>query len=374
MKIKRIHIIFIIFIIFSFYACQEQFDPKVNSSKVALVVEGLLTDEAIPYYVKLSIALQYDKANSNPTVGNAKVSISDDCGDIYELQESDSGVYSTNPAEFVGKPGNSYSLHVETSDGNVYESSPQLLLPNDFDVKSYAEYSSQDNLVDDGLGNFRKVTTTGVDLLADIKNNSDTVPHFRFQPIIYSEYTYTYPISRLLAYKYFCWDINLHYDLVNITDEKYQTSSKDIQKHIVSFIPDVHDLFIDYIDSVYKRHSIINAQVVNRIIKVSRYRINNETYQFYKNVNSILSAQGKIYDPVALQLQGNMKCITDPQKLVLGFFEASSVRSNIYYIEPLENIVHQIQSYNPSPPTGCIGVIMIVEPPTTPLPPDFWVK
>jgi hypothetical protein len=170
---------------------------------------------------------------------------------------------------------------------------------------------------------------------------------------------------------------------LNITDEKYQTSSNDIQNHVVCFLPTELTYFTTYTDTIKNltskpptitlKDSMLYASIVTRVIKVTQYRINNETYQFYKNVNTLLSASGKIFDPIAFQLQGNITCKTNPQKLALGFFEASSVRNNIYSIKPGERKVSPVKSYNLPSASGCVGGPTPSDPASVYPPPDFWV-
>jgi hypothetical protein len=370
----KTYIILMILVATTCFSCSEIYNPKTDSVQNSLVVDGMITDEAVPYSIKLSTTVPYDSSGTNPAVLQAKVSILDDCGDTYNLTETGNGVYVSNPAELVGQPGKTYTLHIQTRDGNVYESEPQTLLPNDFDMTTYAQYDSQDNLVEDAYGQVTKVTTPGVDLLVDISNNTDSLPRFRFKPVITTEYTYTITVSPMLSYVYYCWYTSAPGDLANITDEKYQTSSTDIKKHTVYFQPTNYTYYASYTDSVTRKDSIVQAYVINQVITLSRYRINDQTYQFYKNINLLLSAQGKLFDPIAFQIQGNMTCKTNSQKQALGFFEASSVRTNIVAIKPGQISVKKVQSFNPTSSSDCVGGTSSPDPTlSSSNPPDFWV-
>ena len=336
------------------FSCREVYESNVNAEQNVLVVNGLITDEARPYIVKLTMASQYNKNDSNLYVSNAHVRILDDEGNISLLSESYPGVYVTNPAELLGKPGRSYSLHIETSDNKVYESAFQLLSPNNFKDTVYAEFSSQDELVEDNYGGISKVTTQGIDMLIDINNNTDTLPRFRFQNIVLVESEFTV----FLGPTYFCWSTLNPSDLVNITDDKYQTTLSSIQKHKLGFIPTTY-----YYNTFDPNNAEVKAYVVNRILRVDKYCINKETFQFYKNVNMLLSAQGKIFDPIAFNFRGNIICKTNPQELVLGFFEASSVKSDFYAVKPGEKNVIKVPSrVLPSSPGKVVNI-----------PPSFWV-
>jgi len=50
-------------------------------------------------------------------------------------------------------------------------------------------------------------------------------------------------------------------------------------------------------------------------------------------------SEGKLFDPVSAQLIGNIKCITDPVRKAIGFFEASSVSYSEYVVD-FRNLVN----------------------------------
>ena len=369
----KLQILFLVLIIGLGTSCKKVLNPNIDTVKLPIVVDGLITDEAKPYTIKLTMGSNYNGNGYTSYVTNAKVSVQDDCGHTYKFIESGLGSYVSNPSEFVAQPGRSYTLHIETKEKDMYESSPQLLLPNNFNVKTYGVSGTQDQLIDDGMGDPLKVTISGVNLLVDIDNNADTVPRFRFDTQIHTEYSYTIAISQAMSYVYYCWQINSLNDLVNITDDQYQTSEKNITKHQICFLPTKYIYDASYLDSVTKMVSDVQASIQNRVATVTRYRINSETYQYYKNVNSLLSAQGKLFDPIPFQFKGNITCTSDPQKFALGFFEASSVQINYFASHPgLKNIL-KINGFSPPYPSGCMGYIQLNEPPVTPNPPDFWV-
>jgi hypothetical protein len=158
--------------------------------------------------------------------------------------------------------------------------------------------------------------------------------------------------------------------LINLTEEKYSIANSNIQRHIIGFVPTI------YITTTMYKDSVINAPIVNQLIKIYQYRINHEAYQYFKNINSLLSAQGKIFDPIVFQFQGNLTCKTDSKKLVLGFFEASSVKTNTYYIRPGANKVNRTHDFIPPSPSGCSSSAAVADStsePVSPVPPDFWI-
>lgn len=319
-------------------SCKEVYEPDINASQNALVVEGLLTDQFQPCAVKLRTAVPYDSSGYGKAILHAKVYITDDNGTKYPLSELGNGAYATNPATLVGRPGKNYTLHIETKEGDIYESAPQLMLPNDFNDKVHAIQTVKESLIEDYYGEVTKIQTKGMDLLCDITANENDLPRFRFTIRVAREYQYSVPLSLMLTLFFDCWeqfDIN---DLANITEEKYRTASNDIVNHSMLFLADESSRGAFYKDS------FINAAITDRIVRVTRYRLNPETFEYYKNMNKLLSAEGKIFDPVAVQLKGNITCINHPEKLALGYFEASSV--NISAFRFLPNNTHVMRTEN----------------------------
>ena len=351
-------------------SCKEQFNPKLDDVNSPLVVDGLITDQAQPYTIQLYKASKFNSDQVYAQETNANVIVSDDCGNTYNFTETSAGIYVSDPSQFVGQPGRTYTLAINTNDNNLYHSNPQILLPNNFNVTTYAELGSIDQLVDDVDGNPNKESLQGINLLVDIQNNTDTLPRFRFENKTYLEYSYSVSLSMVKTYAYFCWNFQNNNGLVNISGEQYLTSSKDIKKHKICFIPKTETIRVTYEDSVEVDPFYSFTNISEQIVKVTQYRINSETYQFNKDVNTMLAAKSKMFDPGAAQIKGNVHCDSNSQKLVLGLFEASSVRTNYYAIKPGSTKVTRIIKFEPPYSSGCIGFI---SPPFL-SPPDFWVN
>lgn len=318
------HISLFILILIFCTSCKKIYNPEINAPQDVLVVDGLITNEAVNYCIRLTMSSAFDDPSSR-YVTSAKLSISDNMGNNYKVTESKNGMYFTDSSELVGIPGRIYTLHIVTEDGNIYESSPQELLSSAFQDTVYPVFCTKTTLAQDGNGQYYTYTAPGMDLSTDINSNGDTLPRFRFKSRLTIEST-----NGAGDHQTSTTYID---DLVNLTEEKYTTTSLNIRGHIICFVP------TEYIvpgSDYYVNH---------RIIKISRYTLNNEIYLYYKSVNSLLSAQGKIFDPITIQFKGNIRCINNPQKLALGIFEASSVKTDYYTNMPGEKNIHRIESY-----------------------------
>jgi len=356
----RSTVILLVVIVGTITSCKKLYDPKINIVETPLVVDGLITDQAKPYLIKLTKALPFNNNNNSKYtneytgISKAKVTVSDDAGCTYNFTESDTGgVYVSDPAEFVGVPGRSYMLSIKTIDNKEYRSAPQLMLPNDFKVEVSAEYGTHNQLVEDGTGAYRIETIHGTNIFFDIENNEDTVIRFRFDHRITIQWVIP------LVPPIIGWDIWPNTDLINITDN-YSTSTNNIVKNNVCFVPTTETNIIG--TKAWLHGTMVDKFVDKFVIRIIQYRLNNQTYQYYKNINTILAANGSIFDPIPSQVKGNMKCISDNTAGVLGFFETSSARYSYYAFNPFSKILRYVKSYEPPTDSGTPNDF-----------PDWWV-
>lgn len=356
-------------------SCYKPYDANIKMDTEVLVVYGMITNEMASYDVQLNYAAPFDSSGIGLPVSSAKIYITDNKGNIYFFLERGNGHYISDSLLFTGHPGNVYTLHITTFGGERYESDPQKLFPAKQPDSVYAEFDTQETL---SRINGLIELSHGADILIDIKNQTDTLPHFRFTTNLVIQYYYTICPIFQLCYYYHCWQtINANTD-INLTGVDYVINSAAVNKHAVCFIDDnfycnaltyVHgpplpdQSFVGIPTSEYKEY-----MVHHRIIYLLQYTLNNETYLYYKKIKEQLLSDGKLFDPIAVQLNGNIRCVTDPNKKAFGFFEASSVSSTAYTID-FRNLTNDQPSILKTPyilPPGPYGSLINKAP-------AFWI-
>ena len=120
-------------------------------------------------------------------------------------------------------------------------------------------------------------------------------------------------------------------------------NSASIRKHQVCFLDDNFNFYAlyyglqvnlkDTTGTEIKTAAYQSYMIHNRILYLNQYTLNNETYLYYKSLNEQMQSEGKLFDPIAAQLTGNIKCISDPEINAIGFFEASSVNKSAYIVD-----------------------------------------
>ncbi|MFT6868489.1 MAG: hypothetical protein ACJA08_003343 [Cyclobacteriaceae bacterium] len=110
-------------------SCIEKIDFKVPAADLQLVVDGMITDDLGPYTVKLSqgLSLNIDSVILVP-VEKAIITLFDDEGNKESFTESTSGIYTT-AGNIQGQIGHAYHIRIETEEGKIFESDPEMIHP-----------------------------------------------------------------------------------------------------------------------------------------------------------------------------------------------------------------------------------------------------
>jgi hypothetical protein len=106
------NIISIIGIALLFTSCEKKVDLKYKSNQSAIIIEGNITNETGPYFVKITKSIALKETGAYPTIDNAIVTISDDAGNSEALTPQGNGTYSTTTIH--GVEGRTYTLTVKT--------------------------------------------------------------------------------------------------------------------------------------------------------------------------------------------------------------------------------------------------------------------
>jgi len=319
-------------------SCYKPYTANVESDEKILVVEGMITNEVTSYSIRLTYALPFNSEDAIEPVTSAHVYVTDDIGNYYPFGELRDGYYLSDSLQFTGIPGRTYTLYIETPDGEIYVSDPQRLYPEYQPDTVYAEADYQET-----ISRFNEVYSTlrGANILINIRSDSDTLPSFRFTSNLVKLYIYSVH-GYNTEYAFYCWETDNTILDINLAHKEYSFNSSSINKHSVYFVNDklyfegwIYVLGPRQPDLSYKALPTYNRQyypLAHRILYLDQYSLNNEAYLYYKSMDEQLRSEGKLFDPIAVQLRGNIHCTTNPGKKTFGFFEAASVSRTSYQI------------------------------------------
>jgi hypothetical protein len=114
----RLNTILLIFALL-LLGCEKVIDVDLNESNPVIVIEGKLSDNLDFTEVKITKTSSYFDADQAEKISGADVSITDDRGHFFRLNEIEEGIYI--PYNLLPRTGFKYKLSVEVED-QVYES------------------------------------------------------------------------------------------------------------------------------------------------------------------------------------------------------------------------------------------------------------
>jgi Domain of unknown function (DUF4249) len=328
------------FLVITFSSCRMPYEPDIEADQEILVVDALLTNRTSASYVKLSMAMPYDVTGTSPSVENATVYLTDYKHNRIYFSETSSGYYEPVDTVFAGEINVSYLLTVIMSDGCIYVSQPQRI-PESMEPDSvYGGFDEEEYLTEDDFGKTVRVTEGVIAIYLDYMGEIVT-PRFR------------YTSSQLVE-----WRVNHSYywrtytdNSLRFTNEKYTSASKYIYKQEVSTSPAIRQTVTLTVDD-----NEVTSYESKRIVEVNQYRLNDDSYAYYKNVEAQSEAEGKLFDPVTSPTKGNISCVSVPTKTVLGFFEASNFMTMSYVISRswfgYDVTILEIDNLPPHSPSG----------------------
>lgn len=119
--------VLITFIFLLFLSCyRDVIDLDLEDFEPQIVIEGIITDQAGPYQVKITKTGRFNQLNNFPPVTGAEVIINDNFGKSEILREIRAGLYETQTLQ--GVPGRTYTFRV-IAEGKEYSASSTMPEP-----------------------------------------------------------------------------------------------------------------------------------------------------------------------------------------------------------------------------------------------------
>lgn len=334
-------------------SCVTPYQPDTQSIGRAVVVEGMITDQPGPYSVNLTQTADYTYSGLNLLVTGATVTITDNLGNREVLKEVLPGSYQTATNGIRGTAGRSYKLSIRTSTGKQYESSLELLKTAPPITRLSYEYKYNPTPFSNDLRNNWEVyldtkdpETTG-DYYRWIWRNYEMTAACQVSPGLNQDGFYTgIPCCTT------CWNINQCYsNCINIRSDA-AINGKSLSRQYIMSVP-------------YTSRSIY-------YLEVEQQAISPGAYQFFSSVQKLVSNTGGLFDSAPATVGGNMKCTSNPDEVVYGYFGAAGVSVLPLKVDRTKDAVgipngKVIQLDNLAPCIPCLNTIY-----RTPNKPRFW--
>ncbi|MFN8353794.1 MAG: DUF4249 domain-containing protein [Spirosomataceae bacterium] len=286
--------------------CISEYVPDTGDFTPKLVVDGLITNQAGPYTVRLYYSEPYLSRDPTTKLRGATVFIKDNQGGQTQLMEVDRGNYATTDSTFRGVVGRYYQIEIVLSDGKQYRSIPELLkAPTPVDTV-YGVFK-EGNVINDRF-----------EVITEFKDKANQENYFKwkwkhFQEIsvckIIDQTPPVPPIRRIYNCCSPCWSI-LSSSQVDVLSDAL-SDGKTI-KHMLTTIP------YDSKDPYY--------------LLIEQYELTKNAYLFWKQTENQTTNAGGIFDTPPSQIIGNIQCVSTPSEQVLGYFVVAGLTVKPSYV------------------------------------------
>ena len=311
-------LIYILLIITLIISCEEIYRPDIDEMEDLLVVEAILISNQSHNSIYLYKTHGFNEDSAYTSVGGAYVYLSDDTGQKIFCKEDANGVYHLMQTLDHDRQ---YKLHIEL-DGEIYISDIQDVPDTPLLDTVYGEFDYKVSINGTANSSDKIERDHGFQLYSDIKYKGGT-NFYRYsgrKVLQYNDHLILDGIPPLVIPIYI-WKSMFPTGGFNISGPPDYSTSKDLFKHPLEFFP-----------QNYNKYFVDTMSFAGWIYIIDQYRLNEDTYNYYKKINQQLFNEGKIFDPVYIQLEGNISCKTNPHQIVLGNFEISSHTESRYFL------------------------------------------
>lgn len=345
---KRVQIYCLLFVGL-IWACEDVYVPEIDDVGSVIVADARIVFGANNNYIALTQSNGFnDNFNEYPAVANCKVHVIDNLGQEFELTEHETGKFYVN---FELNPDKQYKVLIEQGE-NIFESDFEQVPPEPTldTVYGIAETIDVISGGESDADNIREAK--GVQLYADMISSPE-LPNYRFTAKKVLEFFWEEERGQLVFTHYY-WSTSVPSGIFNIAAPPEYSNSNEIKKHPLFFLPESVELLPDSI-------------MIGWILVLYQHGISEPSYNYYNDLNNQLDSEGRIFDPVYVQARNNLKCINNPEEIILGNFEISNVTEHRYFVRYISEKdgykVKRISNRSPIPWSG----------ETIDSPPDFWV-
>ena len=350
-------------------SCTEIYTPDIDAPEGVLVVNALITDQAGPYRISLNYAQPYDSVTGLKRIINAGVFVTDDQGNRFDFKDAGAGEYLSDPESFTADTATVYTLNIETPDHSVYQSEPVKMIKTATTESAYGIFSKRKFLIEDVDNTPLVEEKDWITIYLNMLITGQNIPGIRFDPrlVVFSVY-YLDPTGGGDVSPYFAWR-TFYQDLrvisAGITESKGSGGNTAFNDREISSFE--YREFIKARDA-YTEIDTMNSRILRYALILGQYQLNESSRIFYDDLTKQVQSENRIFDPLPVDVRGNIRCTSDPSRKVIGLFEVSAYRETAYSIvtrkDSKEVTITPVDVMIPNPPLGSVPDV----------PPWFWIN
>lgn len=326
MKLRFFFLTQLLVLLLLVVSCVTEFQPDSVSIPSALIVEGMITNQPGPYFVKLTRTADYSYKSLNLLVTGATVTISDDLGNKETLRATATGgTYQTSATGIQGVVGRTYKLTIRIGN-EQYESEPEKLKAAPAMDRIYAEYRYDSQYAtNNGKAN-------GWDVYVDAKDPETTGDFYRWEWAHY-EFTdvcrttgSTIPLMGIPCCSQ-CWDITRCYiNCINIMSD-VNINGRSISRQLIERVP--YDSGTPY------------------YVEITQQSLSQGVYNFFKSAQQQVSNSGGLFDAAPGSIGGNIRSISNPNLRAYGYFGAVGTSVGYMVVDRSNAVGRPVSSKDP---------------------------
>ena len=280
-------------------SCVETVELPIRQVERRLVVDGLITDEAPPYPIKLTYSGNLSRSLLIPdelAINGAVATVEDNLGNKAPLMQDplNPAYYWLRDARLRGVPGRAYTLRVTLPDGNRYISQPEVLAPVPPIDRLYSEYRESD--LNTSLFNT---------YLMRIDTREPATPG-----------------------NFYRWQAMCYMPVWGGSNDPQGYFNKSLGPGEGAYAPFYGTLTNVLSDALINGNRIEGRLVLTaplvalgtQYVEVRQYSISREAYQYWVLYEQQLSRTGTIFDPQPASIEGNVRSVADTNKTGVRLF------------------------------------------------------
>ncbi|MEQ8649772.1 MAG: DUF4249 domain-containing protein [Cyclobacteriaceae bacterium] len=289
-----------------FIGCVQPFEVDFPENDKILVISGVLTNADKTHYVNISYTRSLNEASDIPDVIDAEVSVEDEFGNVVIYLQEGAGRY-ISPTGFKAEIGVKYQLKV-LHEGQLFVSE-QVKLVSPTEIENV--HWDPKEVIDSDL----EEVVHGAQFFIDSEESQNK--YFRYEwegtHLIIPPFSATHEVvDRQIVEIDFvptpCYSTGYSNNLLLATTIGLsQPRVLDVPIH---FIPETDSKL---------RHAYS--------LLVRQYSLTESAYNYYKQLKDNNESSGSFFDAQQGSIVGNIKNDSDPESLVLGYFEVSGESS-----------------------------------------------
>ena len=285
-------------------SCIKRYDPLIKrTDEGKYVVTGGVNNGDSIQYITISVA---SPLSTNPRfipVAFSVVKIIDGKGNSYTATDMLDGRYKIFIPENELVAGNTFKVDIQVPDGTH--------IVSDFDkIQDCPELES--------VYYRGSMYISGIQFYVDLDARNYRCHNYRFEATETWEYTAPYPYNWVSGGRV-CWVSS------NIRGV-YTLSTKNLTENIYKLLP------LNSVDN----YSSQRLRYMYSLL-VSQFSLSDAAFDYWDQMRRNNVEQGGLYENQPFQVIGNLHNLTDPAKMVLGFFGASTKRTDRIFVSGLPN-------------------------------------